>query len=489
MSKASAVIPAKVGIQENGLPDNWVITTLGKVTQPIEKVKPADEPQKEILYLDIGGIDKATNTVVDYKKYLGKDAPSRAQQAIKKGDIAFANVRPYLKNIALVPNDLDGQVGSTGFCFLRPKEGVNNKYIYYWVLSNNFINDITKYQKGSSYPAVTNKQILDRNIPLAPHEQQKRIVAKIEELFSHIDAGIEALKKAKQLLKQYRQSVLKAAVTGELTKEWREANKDKLEPATQLLERILKERRQKWEQQQLEQFKTKGKMPKDDKWKEKYRDPVGFENGGYDIPDSWVMVRSEQVCGFITKGTTPKKDKLSDGNGDVPFIQVYNLTFDTSLNFDIDPTFTDKETHEGFLARSKVYPGDVLMNIVGPPLGKVSIVSNLFDEWNINQAMAVYRPISGLNNKLLAYFLLSKPVVEWMLSKTKTTAGQVNLTLEISRDAPIPIMPEEEQDEIIRLIEEKLSASDRMLEELEVQLIKAEKNKQSVLASAYSGKT
>ena len=109
----------------------------------------------------------------------------------------------------------------------------------------------------------------DYDIPLAPPEQQKRIVAKIEELFSHIDAGIEALKKAKQLLKQYRQSVLKAAVTGELTKEWREANKDKLEPASQLLERILKERRQKWEEQQLEQFKAKGKMPKDDKWKRK----------------------------------------------------------------------------------------------------------------------------------------------------------------------------------------------------------------------------
>ncbi|PUB87816.1 MAG: hypothetical protein DBP00_08040 [gamma proteobacterium symbiont of Ctena orbiculata] len=229
-------------------------------------------------------------------------------------------------------------------------------------------------------------------------------------------------------------------------------------------------------------------MPKDDKWKEKYVEPKAFENGGYEIPGAWVMARAEQVCDFITKGTTPKKEKLSAGNGEVPFIKVYNLTFDTSLNFGIEPTFTDTETHEGFLARSKVYPGDVLMNIVGPPLGKVSIVSALYGEWNINQAIAVYRTISGLNNRLLAYFLLSKPVVQWMLSKTKTTAGQVNLTLEISRDAPIPIMPEEEQDQIIRLIEEKLNASDRMLEELEVQLIKAEKNKQSVLASAFNGK-
>ena len=116
------------------------------------------------------------------------------------------------------------------------------------------------------------------------------------------------------------------------------------------------------------------------------------------------------------------------------------------------------------------------------------IVPDLYGEWNINQAIAVYRPLTGLNNKLLAYYLLSKPVVEWMLSKTKTTAGQVNLTLEISRNAPIPILPIEEQVEIVRLVEENITSSDRLLEELSIQQIKAEKNKQSILASAFSGK-
>lgn len=368
---------------------------------------------------------------------------------------------------------------------IRPKNGFDTRFIYYqlqpWVLK------LRAASTGSAQGVISKNQLASIPFKIVSYPQQQRIVAKIEELFSHIDAGIDALKKAKQLLKQYRQSVLKAAVTGELTKEWREANKDKLEPASKLLERILKERRQKWEEQQLEEFKAKGKVPKDEKWKEKYLEPKAFNGDGYEIADSWIMARAEQVCDFITKGTTPPKDKLNALTGDIPFIKVYNLTFNTSLNFNIDPTFTDIETHNGFLARSKVYPGDVLMNIVGPPLGKVSIVSELHNEWNINQAIAAYRPISGLHNKLLAYFLLSKPIVEWMLSKTKTTAGQVNLTLEISRDAPIPIIPEAEQTEIVRLIENKLTASDRMLMDLERQLIKAEKNKQSILASAFSG--
>jgi len=363
---------------------------------------------------------------------------------------------------------------------------IEPKYLYYNLKQGwRKATDVKQYGTATNYIRMGN--FTDYTLPIAPPEQQKRIVAKIEELFSHIDAGIVALNKAKQLLKQYRQSVLKAAVTGELTKQWREENKDKLEPASQLLERILLERRQKWEAQQLELFKAKGKVPKDDGWKGKYKEPEKYSGDGYQITDVWLMARAEQICDFITKGTTPKKERLSAGSGEVPFIKVYNLTFDTSLNFGLKPTYTDTETHNDFLARSKVYPDDVLMNIVGPPLGKVSIVSDIHKEWNVNQAIAVYRPLNGLSNKLLAYFLLSRPVVDWMQSKTKTTAGQVNLTLEISRNAPIPIPPEKEQVEMVRLIEEKLTSSDRMISELEVQLIKAEKNKQSILASAFLG--
>ncbi|MES9859602.1 MAG: restriction endonuclease subunit S [Candidatus Thiodiazotropha sp. LLP2] len=474
------------------LPEKWAWATFGDVADLLrgvsyKKVDTSSEPTPgKVPILRANNIGYGLN--FDSLVYVPEKQVKEVQY-IKKGDIIIAmssGSKHLVGKAAQANDDFEGAYGA--FCAnLRVTADIEPKYVAYFYSSQDNLKRISGSSKGSNINNLRREHILSAPIPLAPPEQQKRIVAKIEELFSHIDAGIEALKKAKQLLKQYRQSVLKAAVTGELTKEWREANKDKLEPASQLLEHILKERRQKWEEQQLEQFKAKGKMQKDDKWKEKYIEPGVYEDIGYEIPGSWVMARAEQVCEFITKGTTPKKDKLSAGKGDVPFIKVYNLTFDTSLNFDVDPTFTDSETHKGFLARSKVYPGDVLMNIVGPPLGKVSIVSDLYSEWNINQAIAVYRTITGLSNKLLAYFLLSKLVVEWMLRKTKTTAGQVNLTLEISRNAPIPLMPEEEQREIVRLIEEKLNTSDKLYEELDLQLIKTEKNKQSILAYAFVG--
>lgn len=90
--------------------------------------------------------------------------------------------------------------------------------------------------------------------------------------------------------------------------------------------------------------------------------------------------RLEDLCFFITKGTTPPKATMTSGVGEIPFIKVYNLTFDNTLDFSIDPTFVNKDTHTKFLERSVTYPGDVLMNIVGPPMGKVSIVPELYPE-------------------------------------------------------------------------------------------------------------
>ena len=253
--------------------------------------------------------------------------------------------------------------------------------------------------------AVTVKHLSSRSIseiplPLPPKEQQKRIVAKIEELFSHIDAGIEALKKAKQLLNQYRQSVLKAAVTGELTKEWREANKVQLEPASQLLERILKERRQKWEEQQLEQFKAKGKMPKDDKWKVKYKEALEFE-ADIDIPGEWIGVTTDQVFYYVTSGSRGWAKYYSD-KGPI-FLRMGNLEhYDVRLDLADIQRVNPPAGAEG--SRTKVEPGDSLISITAD-VGMVGIVPDGFEEAYINQHVALARPVISEMGLYLAWLL------------------------------------------------------------------------------------
>ena len=201
-------------------------------------------------------------------------------------------------------------------------------------------------------------------------------------------------------------------------------------------------------------------------------------------------VKLENLCFFITKGTTPPKGLVENNTGvkEVPFLKVYNLTFDGQLDFSIDPTFVTKETHTGFLNRSICLPGDVLMNIVGPPIGKVSVVPNTYPEWNINQAIVRYRCLEKLNNKFLAYFLLFSNTVEQLKSKGKTTAGQFNLTLETCRELQIPLPTIEKQVEIVDCIEQKLSVCDKIEQTVNESLQKAESLRQSILKQAFKGK-
>ena len=229
----------------NAFPESWADVILGEVCLRIEKVTPKDNPQASIRYIDIGSIESTSNLITGYDEYELGAAPSRARQIIQAGDTLFSTVRTYLKKIAQVPDYLDGQIASTGFSVLRPCDAIDARYLFYSTLREEFIRPLNELQRGTSYPAVRNDDVLAQSIPIAPLNEQRRIVAKIEELFSKLDAGVAALEKAKALLKRYRQSVLKAAVTGELTRDWREANRDRLEPADQLLKRILAKRRRK----------------------------------------------------------------------------------------------------------------------------------------------------------------------------------------------------------------------------------------------------
>jgi len=481
--------------EQQELPEDWSYKELGKAVDVILGQSPASSTYNfdgEGLPF-FQGKTEFTDLYPEVRKWC------RSPKKIAQKDDVLVSVRAPVGPTNLAPSEC--AIGR-GLAALRVSEGQDKKYYLYLV--RRFQNELASLGTGTTFEAISGAVLKGFKVPVAPPAQQKQIVAKIEELFSHIDAGIEGLKKSKALLKQYRQSVLKAAVTGDLTKDWREQNANaeqgcsnvaggttpgatKIEPANQLLKRIQTERRQRWEQQKRNEFQAKGKPPKNDKWKEKYEEPELGIIEDWTIPESWEIVRAEFICEFITKGTTPKKDRLRPSVGEIPFLKVYNLTFDTILDFSVDPTFTDIETHKGFLARSKVYPGDVLMNIVGPPLGKVSVVPNSFDEWNINQAISVYRPII-FNNQLLAYYLLSQPVLDWMKSKTKTTAGQVNLTLEICRNTPITVPPLAEQKEIVQRVEGKLTSADRLMTELDVKLTQAQQQKQTILASAFSGK-
>ncbi|MDA7949732.1 MAG: restriction endonuclease subunit S, partial [Hyphomicrobiaceae bacterium] len=174
--------------QNDPLPNNWIITTLNQITDTVKKIIPENTPNKLFYYCDISSIDNKKFKIVNPKKIIGKNAPSRARQLIQKNDILFSTVRTHLKNIAIVPDKFDGQLASTGFCIIRPLPKTIPKFIFYYIMSDRFISIINARQIGVSYPAVRNKDVLNAAIRFPPFSEQRRIVSKIESIFAKIDS-------------------------------------------------------------------------------------------------------------------------------------------------------------------------------------------------------------------------------------------------------------------------------------------------------------
>lgn len=379
---------------------------LGSILEMIKGKKPSsvsDQPTEGYLpYVDIEAFEKGV-----IKQYTNDSKCVRCND----GDLLIVCDG---SRSGLVGRAVNGYVGST--LAVVKADGLINDYLYYCIQGKYRLLNTKK--KGTGTPHLNAELLKQSSISIPSIAEQERIVARIEEMFSELDAGVETLKKTKAQLAVYRQAVLKEA------------------------------------------FKRAGGE----------QEPI------------------KNLCFFITKGTTPSKNELHSKSGDVPFIKVYNLTFDNTLDFTIEPTFVDKDTHLSFLSRSIVYPGDVLMNIVGPPMGKVSIVPNTYPEWNINQAIARFRCLERINNKYLAYYLGYAGTVEKMKSKAKATAGQFNLTLEICRELTINLPCIEKQEQIIDEIEEKLSQCIKIEQTVNSALHQAEAMRQSILKDAFEGR-
>lgn len=138
---------------------------------------PAKQPDAEFVYVDVAAIDNEAKSITGAKRMTGAEAPSRARKVLRTGDVLVSTVRPNLNAVALVPEALDDQTASTGFCVLRAKaEVLMPEYLFYYVRSRRFVEELTKLVSGALYPAVTDRQVLEQRIPVAPLEEQRRIV-------------------------------------------------------------------------------------------------------------------------------------------------------------------------------------------------------------------------------------------------------------------------------------------------------------------------
>jgi type I restriction enzyme S subunit len=209
--------------QENDrqLPDGWQWVKLGDVCDPTTGIyNPKLTPLNFFKYVDISSIDNTNKKITDAKTILGKDAPSRARKIIYKNDVLVATTRPNLNSVALVDSVFDQQVCSTGFCVLRADKNLDPIYLFKYVQSQYFVNNLSNLVKGSMYPAVTDSQVREQLIPLPPLSEQKRIAAILNEQMEAVEKARKATEAQLEAAKALPAAYLRAVFESEEANSW-----------------------------------------------------------------------------------------------------------------------------------------------------------------------------------------------------------------------------------------------------------------------------
>jgi type I restriction enzyme S subunit len=194
----------------------WVEKTLGNVLVKTETTDPTRSPNTEFDYIDVSSVSNETLTIQETQRLRGKDAPGRARRFVRANDVLFATIRPTLRRIAIVPQDLDEQVCSTGYFVLRAKPEVDFRFIFYFLQTEVFMAAMEKLQKGASYPAVTDGDVRSQPIPVPPLTEQRELVAQLDALAAETQRLTRLYEQEQAALAALKKSLLHRAFTGEL---------------------------------------------------------------------------------------------------------------------------------------------------------------------------------------------------------------------------------------------------------------------------------
>jgi type I restriction enzyme S subunit len=368
---------------------------------------------------------------------------------------------------------------------LRGASGhVDNRFLCH------FLNtvDYQPFVSGSTRLKLTSSAMGRIPVVLPPTSEQRRIVDRLEQLLSDLDAGVAELETAQKKLARYRQSLLKAAVEGTLTADWRaeRAQRDEtFETGPQLLERILRERRTRWEEKQLAKFEAQGKTPPRG-WRDEYATPAVPDTAGLPpLPLGWVWATLEQLSLQIRNGLSRTPNSEQRG---FPILRI-NAVRPMSLNLDeikhVD--LGESEVREFFIE-----PGDLLATRYNGSvdlLGVVALVRKV--------PSAVLHPDKLIRIKpVLAQALGSWIEIasntgtsrSFIAGRVKTTAGQTGISGDDLKKMPIPLPPISEQAEIANHVERLRTNTVKQAAEVGRSLQLSHAQRQNILRAAFSGR-
>ena len=468
------------------LPQKWAFAPLSGVAEinprsfclvPSAAGEPVHFVPMSAVTEEFGGID------VSARRPLGD--VQKGYTSFLANDVLLAKITPCMENgkLAVVP-PLEDQLafGSTEFHVVRAMDRVQPSWLAYFLSQSAFRKLARQNMTGSAGQLrVSTTWLAEALIPVAPAAEQTRIVAKLEELLSDLDAGVAELKAAQKKLTQYRQSLLKAAVEGALTAEWRAKNTP-AETGAQLLERILTERRARWETKQLAKFKEQGKTPPKD-WQKKYPEPVQPDTT--DLPklsEGWVWASVEQL-GYVQLGRQRSPDKLK-GISPTRYIRAANIT-EAGIDFSdvLEMDFSEQER-----ATFALRAGDVLLTEASGSsehVGRPAIWPSVDGLYCFQNTVLRFQP-QGVSSEFAFYSFLAMQKLG-VFRKLSGGVGINHLSAGKFSKLPVALPSSDEQVEIVRELMAQLAGIEEQGQAIDLSLKQSAAQRQNILRAAFAG--
>ena len=419
------------------IPESWTWLRLRTVVYNRGQIV----PETTFSYIDIGSIDNKNQRLNAEENFIEADkAPSRARKIVERGDILYSTVRPYLHNMCIIDRDFTYMpIASTGFAVMTCHSGVYNKYLFYYLMSPAFdaYANNTENSKGVAYPAINDDRLYRAVIAVPPLAEQKRIVAKIEELLPYIDRYEKAWSRLEDFNKRFpvdmQKSILQMAIQGKLVEQHPEEG-----TGEELYQRIQAEK------QRL--IKT-GTIKKEKPLPEISEDEIPF-----DIPENWKWVRFSDVLD-VRDGTHDTPKYVTSG---IPLVTSKNLV-DGEIDFETTKMISIEDA-QAINMRSAVDDGDILFAMIGT-IGNPVLVNK--DREFCIKNMALFKTIEQ-DLFSMEYLLLFLQNEQHVMKKKASGGVQSFVSLKFLRNFLLPLPPLAEQKRIVAKLEELLPLCERL---------------------------
>jgi len=469
------------------LPSGWEYPRLVEIARvnPARNTTLSDEDH--VNFVPMRAVAPEGGGLVDPEVRLYREV-KKGYTSFQAGDVISAKITPCMENgkTAVVPAlAVSGFFGSTEFHVVRPEKGIDPRWLSRFLLQQMVRREAQRAMSGAvGQMRVPGSFIENLRVPLAPSAEQIRVADAIDELSSDLEAAVNALERVRAKLKKYRATVLKAAVEGDLTAQWRMEHPD-LATGSELLKRILAERRRHWEEDQLGKFKEKGQEPPKN-WSAKYKEPVAPDTANLpSLPEGWCWATLDQIGD--TQGGLQKTPGRSPVRNHFPYLRVANvhrgqLDLREMHRFEV----SDEE-----LRRLRLQRGDILIvegNGSHTEIGRCAIWRGELENCIHQNHIIRVRPFAGIVAEFVDFFLNSPDGQSAIQRVASSTSGLYTLSVTKIEKLPVPLATSIEQEAIVEAVDDHLSLIDHLERDVDAKVISSLALRQAISRNAFAGK-